>query len=168
MNTSGWREREKTLTDDEFDLHMKMLERLFKRGVDTNAVASLLSNVLGIKHPKPRREEVLKLILKYGFKLKSLDGYFYKSDNPEDIKTLKILVEAGLLQRKEKFKQTWLNNVLKWASDGHNNEMIIWAVEKGADASNRNHYALQKALEQDQKELIRVLAQQLLKEPNYK
>jgi len=168
MNTTGWREREQTLTDDEFDLHMKMLERLFKRGVDINAVPSLLSNVLGIKHPKPRRTKALKLILKYGLKLKSLDGYFYKSDNTDDIKTLKLLVEAGLLQRKEKFKQTWLNNVLKWASDGNNDEMIIWIVEKGADASSRNHYALQKALEKDQKELIKVLAKQLLKEPDYK
>lgn len=168
MSASGW--HNKALTEEEFDQHLIMLEHLLKKGVDVNGSGTyFLSNALHIKFPKKGRMEVLKLLIKYGLKLKTIEDLIYGDENDtEKTKALILLAEVGLQQRKEKFQQTWKNNVLKWASDHKNTDLIKWAINKGADTSNRDHFALQKALENNNVELIKLLVGALLKEPEYK
>lgn len=170
MSSSGWRDRERTLSDDEFENYKMMFEYLLKKGsVDVNAPNTyMLSSVISLKHPKPRRLELLKLLIKYGLKIKSLENEMHHYDDPGQIEVLKILVKAGILQRKEKFVQTFKNNVLFWAAKANNAELIKFAMEQGADASNRNYLAFQTALEKDNAELIKMFMKILQNDPKYK
>jgi len=168
IGASGWRET--ALSDEDYKTYMLMLEHLLKGGVDVNGSGTgFLSNALNIKHPTPRRLEVLKLLLKYGLKIKTLDYLMSHNDDKSKTEAFKLLGEAGLKQRpKEKVAQTFKNNMLKWACEFKNDELTKWALDKGADPSMKNHYALQSALIYNNVELIKLFVKELLKEPEYK
>lgn len=168
--TGTWYKSKKNLSDDDFKIHMKMLEYLLKQGnVDVNLPnTNIFINVLNLEHPKTRRLDLFKLLIKYGLKIKTLDELISKDDDASKIQAFKLLIKAGILQRKEKFAQIFKNNVLYWSSKGQNVELVKFALNEGADPSNRNYYALQSALEHNQVELIKIFIKILQNDPKFK
>jgi len=170
MSASGWYSTKKDVDDEQFELYMRMLEHILKQGhVDVNAPNTyILSGAMGLKHPKPRRLELLKLLIKYGLKIKTLDNLISSDDDKDKTEALKLLAKAGILQRKPKFVPIFKNNVLYWAAQHGNMELVKFALEEGADPSYKNNYALQAALEKDKTELIKILIKYLQNNPKYK
>jgi hypothetical protein len=168
MSSQSWLNTPE-LKDEQFEEYYIMLEYLLKdKKADVNTTnLNILSNTIRIKNID-RRIKILKLLATYGLKIKTLDDFMTNNESEDDIKTLKLLALIGIKQRKSKFVPIFTNNVLYWAAQGKNMEMVKFALDQGADPSYKNNFALQSALQHDNPELIKILIKHLQNNPKYK